>query len=170
MEADPNKNYKEPDNAESLLSLIQQKTLLIIASDGSKSSKTSGGGWIIANAEGSEIITGFYPEFGDITQINSHRAKIYGALSVFLFLQEYCNFYRITLQSPIEYFCDNKEVVKKLLDITESNRHYYSSNSKIKDTDAVLEIQKYIPDNIKVHNVRGHQDKKKRKEQLTMVK
>ena len=59
-------------------------------------------------------------------------------------------------------------MVKKLLDITESNRHYYSSNRKIKDLDAVLEIQKYIPDNIKVNYVRGHQDKKKRKEQLTI--
>ena len=82
---------------------------------------------------------------------------------------QYCNFYRIILQSPIEYFCDNKEVIQKLLDITESSRHYYSSNSKIKDLDAVLEIQKYIPANIKVHHVRGHQDKKKRKEQLTMA-
>ena len=95
------KNYKEPANAESLISLIQQKNIRIIASDGSKSCKTSGGGWVIVNAEGNEIITGFNPDFGDITQINSHRAEIYGALSVFLFLQEYCNFYRITLQSPI---------------------------------------------------------------------
>ena len=34
----------------------------------------------------------------------------------------------------------------------------------------MLEIQKYIPNNIKVNHVRGHQDKKKRKEQLTMAK
>ena len=33
----------------------------------------------------------------------------------------------------------------------------------------MLEIQKYIPDNIRVNHIRGHQDKKKRKEQLTMA-
>ena len=33
----------------------------------------------------------------------------------------------------------------------------------------MLEIQKYIPNNIKVKHIRGHQDKKKRKEQLTMA-
>ena len=44
----------------------------------------------------------FNPDFGNINQIHSHRAEIYGALSVFLFLHEYCNFYKIQLQSPIE--------------------------------------------------------------------
>ena len=55
------KNHKEPFNAEPLISLIQQHHKLIIASDGSKSSKTSGGGWVIANAEGSQLLTGFNP-------------------------------------------------------------------------------------------------------------
>ena len=119
--------------------------------------------------EGSELLTRFNPDFGDITQINSHRAKIYGALSVFLFFREYCKFYRLQLQLLVEYFCDNKEVVQKLSDITDYNRNYYSSNSKIKDLDVVLEIQKYIPKNVKVNHVRGHQDKKKRKEQLTIA-
>ena len=33
----------------------------------------------------------------------------------------------------------------------------------------MLEIQKYIPANIKVHHVRGQQDKKKRREQPAMA-
>ena len=33
----------------------------------------------------------------------------------------------------------------------------------------MLEIQMYIPNNIKFNYIRGHQDKKKRKEQLTMA-
>ena len=57
----------------------------------------------------------------------------------------------------------------KLSNITEINRNYYSSNSRIKDLDAVLEIQKYTPTTVMVTHVRGHQDKRKRKGQHTMV-
>ena len=111
--------------------------------------------------EGRELLSEFNPEFGDITQINSPRAEIYGSLSVFMFLNEYCKFYKMDLQSPIKYYCDNKDVVTKLSNITERNRNYYSSNSKIKDLDAVLEIKKYIPTTVTVTHVRGHQDQKK---------
>ena len=124
------KNYKESATAEHLLSVIQQHQTLLIASDGSKSSEKSGGGWIIADVEGRELLSGFNPDFGDITQINSHRAEIYEALSVFMFLHKYCKFYKMNLQSPIKYYCDNKENVTKLSNITERNRNYNSSNSK----------------------------------------
>ena len=68
------------------------------------------------------------------------------------------------LQSPIKYYCDNKGVVTKLNNIIERDCNCYSSNRKIKDLDVVLEIQKYIPTTVTVNHVRGHQDKKKRKE------
>ena len=137
--------------------------------DGSKSREKSGGGWIIADVAGSKRLYGFNPDFGDISQINSHRADIYGTLVVFMFVHEYCQFYKMKLQSPIKCYCDKKEVVTKLSNITERSRNYYSSNSKMKDLDVVLEIQKYIPTTVTVTYVRGHQDKKKRKEQNTIV-
>ena len=124
------KHCKEPATAEPLLSVIQQHQTLLIASDGSKSSEKSGGGWIIADVKERELLSGYNPDFGDITKINSHRAEIYGVLSVFMFLHEYCQFYKMNLQSPIKYYCDNKEVVTKLSNIIERNRNYYSSNSK----------------------------------------
>ena len=46
------KNYNKPATAEPLISVIQQNRTLLIASDGSKSSEKSGGGWIIADVEG----------------------------------------------------------------------------------------------------------------------
>ena len=152
------KSYKELATAEPLISVIQQKETLLITSDGSKSSEMSGEGWIIADVEGRELLYEFNPEFGDITQINSPRAEIYGSLLVFMFLNEYCKFYKMDLQSPIKYYCDNKDVVTKLSNITERNRNYCLSNSKIKDLDAVLEIKKYIPTTVTVTHVRGHQD------------
>ena len=95
------KNYRAPANADQLIILIQQKIKLIIASDGSKSSTKSGSGLIIADEEGGEILSGFNPDFRDITQINSHRANIYGVLSMFNILHEYCKFYKVTLESLI---------------------------------------------------------------------
>ena len=150
------KHCKEPATAESLLGVIQQHQPLLVASNGSKSSEKSGGGWIIADVEGRKLLSRFNLDFGDITQINSHRAEIYGALSVFVFLHEYCQFYTMNLQSPIKYCCNNKEVVMKLSNITERCRNYYSSNSKIKDLDAVLGIQRSIPTTVTVTHVRGH--------------
>ena len=119
------KNCKEPATTEPIISVIQQNRTLLISSDGSKSSEKSGEGWIIADVEGREILSGFNPDFGDITQINTHRAEIYGALSVSMFFHEYCKFYKMKLKSPINYYCDNKEVVTKLINITEKDRTYY---------------------------------------------
>ena len=55
-----------------------------------------------------------------------------------------------------QYYYDNKEVVTKLGNITERNRNYYSSNSKMKESDAVLEIQKSISTIAIVTHVKCH--------------
>ena len=62
-----------------------------------------------------------------------------------MLINEYCNFYSMELKSLIQYYYDNNEVVTKLRKITEKDRNYYSSSSKIKDLDAILEIQTCIP-------------------------
>ena len=49
--------------------------------------------------------------------------------------------------------------------ITEKGRNYYSSSRKIKDIDAVLVIQTYIPTTVTVTHFKGRQDRKKRKDQ-----
>ena len=120
-----------------LITNIQSKKKLVISSDGSKSNTTSGGSWIIATAEGEEILSGYNPDFGDISQINSHRAEIFGTLAVLLFLREYSRFYKIEMQSEILYYCDNKEVIHKLHNISE-DRSYYSEDYKAKDSGVIL--------------------------------
>ena len=87
---------------------------MLIASDGSRSNKTSDGAWIIVTEGGDEIIPGHNQDFGDIYQINSHRANIFGILAVLLFLREYSRLFKITMQSEIIYYCDNKLVINKL--------------------------------------------------------
>ena len=81
--------YTESKRMDPLITYIQSKKKLVIASDGSKSNTTSGGAWIISNEEGGEILSGYIPDFGDISQINSHRAELFGTLAVLLFLREY---------------------------------------------------------------------------------
>ena len=71
------------------------------------------------------------------------------------------------LKSLIQYYYDNNEVVTKLRKITEKDRNYYSSSSKIKDLDAILEIQTCIPIIVTVTYVKGHQDGKN--DQRTMA-
>ena len=90
------------------------KQILIIASDGSKSKIVSGGAWIIVDMLGQVLISGTNPDFGHTDQIYSHRAEIYGVLSVFIFVQEYSKYYMIPFQSNVEYYCDNLEVVHKI--------------------------------------------------------
>ena len=56
----------------------------------------------------------------------------------------------------------------KVRNITENNQHYNSYN-KIKDIDALLDIQKQIPEKLETHHVKRHYDSRKRKDQLTIA-
>ena len=72
------------------------------------------------------------------------------------------------MQSEILYHCDNKEVINKLQNICEG-RSYYAEDYKAKDSDAILKIQRHFPCNFSMKHVKGHQDKRVRKEKLTMA-
>ena len=72
------------------------------------------------------------------------------------------------MQSEIIYYCDNKEVINKLQNISE-DRAYYSEDYKAKDSDAILKIQRYFPCKFKTKHVRGHQYKRVHKEKLTIA-
>ena len=96
-----------------LITCIQSKKQLLIASNGSRSNKTSGGSWIITTEGGDEIISGYIPDLGDTSKINSHRMEIFGTLAVLLFLRGYSRFFKIVMQSEIICYCDNKEVIHK---------------------------------------------------------
>ena len=90
------KNYNENKVNSSLVAAIQLKQKLIIASDGIKSKKVSGGSWIIADMAGKTLISGTNPDLGNIQHIQSHRAELYGVLSVFTFLHEYYKYNMLT--------------------------------------------------------------------------
>ena len=99
----------------SVADTIQLKQKLIIPSDGSTSKSVSGGVWIIADIMGKTFISDTNPDFGHITQIHSHRAKIYGVLSVLAFIKEYSNYLMLPFLSTVAYYCDNLEAVHKII-------------------------------------------------------
>ena len=56
----------------------------------------------------------------------------------------------------------------KVKNITKIKQHY-NSNHKIKDINAVLKIQKYIPDKLETYHIKKYHDNRKRKDQLTIA-
>ena len=127
-----------------LIIYIQREKQLLVVSDGSRSNKTSGGAWIIATEGGDEIISGYTPDFGDISQINSHRTYIFETLAVLLFLRQYSRFFKIAIQSQIIYYFDNKEVINKPQNLSD-DRSYYSEYYKANDSYAILKNTTLFP-------------------------
>ena len=155
-------NYRDEVLGPSLIELIQNRSEIIIASDGSKSESKSGGAWIIADSSGSISVSGSNPDFGPINLMNSHRSEIYAVLSDLLFLHEYCRYFILPLSSPVKYYCDNLEVVNKMKQLITDDK-YYDEYIQTADHEAVHLLKKYLPNQLSINHVRSHQDKRKKK-------
>ena len=73
----------------------------------------------------------------------SHRAEVWGILTVFLFINEYYRYLLLTNESNIIYRGENLEVVAKLRNI-QSNPHYYDEYIYTTDHDTVQILKYYI--------------------------
>jgi len=82
-------------------------------------------------------MTGFNPDFGMIEHIYSHHVKIFGVITTFLFLQEYCFYFLIELLSLIDFYYDNEKVITKLTQLI-ANINYFDENYKTTDLDAIM--------------------------------
>ena len=118
------KNYNEDNVNSSLVTAIQLQHKLVIASDESKSKKVSGGSLIIADITGKTLVSRTNPDFGNIQQIHSHRANMYGVLSVFTFLNEYSKYYMLPFKSTIAYYYHNIEVVHKINALSNNRKSF----------------------------------------------
>ena len=161
------KYYNEDKVNSSLAAIIQLQQNLIIASDESKFNKVSGGARIIVDMAGKTLVLGTKPDFGIIQHIHSYRAEIYGVLSVFTFLQEYSKYYILTFKSKVEYYCDNIEVVHKINTLF-NNPNSFNEQHKTADHNAVLQLKECILKQFIAFHVKGHQDKRKKWELLTI--
>ena len=73
----------------------------------------------------------------------------------------------IPFLSQIAYYCDNLEVVHKINTLA-NNPNSFNDLHKTTDHDAVLQLKLCLPPNIIAFHVKGHQDKRKKWEHLTI--
>ena len=99
---------------EPLIEIIQGKRDIVIASDGSKSTTKSGVVWVFINDKNDILVESHNPDFGIITEIHSHRSKIIDLLAALIFLEEYCRYYFVKIESNNQYHCDNLEIINKV--------------------------------------------------------
>ena len=92
-------NFKNNTNARSLLQCLMDKSDLMIASDGSKTRTKSGGGWVIVTKDGTIIIRGANPDFGQLGKIHSYRSEGYASLASQLFIKTYAEYFKVTIES-----------------------------------------------------------------------
>ena len=118
------------------------ETKKIIASDGSKSQYKSEGASMIANSSGTFLISGSNPDVGIITSI----------MAALLFINEYCRYFMITFDSQVNYFCDNLEIVNKILKLIENSNHYDEYINTV-GHDAVYLLKNYLPSSFSIQHV-----------------
>ena len=73
----------------------------------------------------------------------------------------------IPFLSKVAYYCDNLEVVYKINTLANSSDSF-NEQYKTTDHDIVLQLMEHLPTNITAFHVKGHQDKRKKWEHLTI--
>ena len=106
--------YRQNVLEESLLTHIHLKSSLLIATDGARGKRKSGGGWVLALDNGHNLIEGYNLNFGQSNKITSYRSEAYTVLSATLFLHHYCNIFDVPFNNTIIAGCDNQALVDKL--------------------------------------------------------
>ena len=140
---------------------------LIISTDGSKGDRRSGTRWIITLIDGTHIVSGFNPNFGQFKAIISYRAKIYTSLAAVLFLQLYSEYHNISTQNQYQPVCDNEVYVNKLTWLLEEDFHYHDFHKETK-SEALQLILHLIPKQFTIKQVLGHQDDNTYESELTI--
>ena len=141
------------------------KSDVLIASDGSKTRTKSGGGCVVATKDGTIIIREANPDFGQLGKMHSYRSKVYASLASQLLIKTYAEYFKITIESKITSYCDNKAYVERLKQFIEDP---YMSRGLFKQTEQeayriILQIQN---PQFQILHVRGHQDEVKTIEEL----
>ena len=107
-------NHSLNHNSDSLLELINNKSLLYISTDGDREETKSGGRWLIATDTEQQIVHGFNPDYGQSETIHSYRSEVYASLTSLRFVHTYAAFYNISITNNIIGLCDNEAYINKL--------------------------------------------------------
>ena len=163
----PISNFDTNQLSENLVHYIQQQTPLYISTDGSRTNKKSGGDWIISLTDGTEIVSRWNPDFGQIIAINSYHSEIYPSVESLTFSECYCDYFYLQLLNPIEAFCDRKYYLTKYNEI-QSNAYSKLVIHKLKEHEVYLALLQTIPKHFTLSHVKGHQHNFKTWDELTI--
>ena len=87
---------------------------IVMCSDGSVYSSTSGGGWVLASKSMQILAVGYNPDTGHEDYQDSYRSEAQAKLAGELFIQETCKYYDIPI--PVtRSICDNQGLIIKLV-------------------------------------------------------
>ena len=132
---------------------------LIISTDGTTQKRKSSGSWIIALEDGTKIVSGHNPNFGQSDDITSYRTKIYTSLAAALFLYIYSQFYMVGFTNQCKAIFSNPKYVRQFSWLLEDEYHHYRLH-KSTEWEALYIILQMLPPNFKIEFNQRYQDKK----------
>ena len=119
--------YVFTEYPDSLATIFQEDTPIIIATDGNKSNQKSGGEWVITSSKGKILAHAANLDLGSMANIHSRHSEEYAVLSVFVFLLEHSKYFSLQLNNKCTLYCDNKEIIQKIQKINATKNYFKSS-------------------------------------------
>ena len=100
-------------NPELLCEFVINENKIIICTDGSYKSTSSGGATVITDKEEKIMATGHNPDTGQEWFQCSFCSESQACLSAYIFLTQYCKYLNVSVPPSI-YFSDNKGLITKI--------------------------------------------------------
>ena len=152
---------------EEFLRLVSEPTL--VASDGSVQGSRASFAWVMSTVDGNRFATCVGPALG--LKPTSYRAEGYGILSLVRFLHLIKQ--QFNTQIDCHVVCDNEAMVKRTRSPNDVTK-VYPNETLASDWDVLAEIwstlhQNNLADSITVQHIKGHSDKHKPYQELTLL-
>jgi hypothetical protein len=149
--------------------MMKEETLTLVSDGGAKTDMVSFG-WVLGNRHGDQYVEGYGIARG--TPMASFRAEAYARLSFIRFIIRYTEFLGVEVHAKFQIltYSDAKGMLQreeKLINAGYKSSSWYLASDQ--DVTAALEdSHRQMPIYIKTEHVKGHQDKDKAFEQLTL--
>ena len=163
--------------AEVAETLRHESTNISLASDGGATMGHGSFGWLICHSPDHVIarckgMVRGYP-------INSRRAEAYGGLSLARFLYHLLQFFDITFDINMRWYCDSRDLIKRIQDYSPAPWHHFSHKLQ-GDDDVIIQLHEAWQDieslrksdgnstssPLQIIHVKSHQDDHKKYEKL----
>lgn len=137
-----------------LLTTIEQRSPICIATDGSKSKNKCVGAWVRSTLHVKLLAYGSNLDCGSMDNMHSNLSEAYEMLSVFIFFNKYSKLFSVFLSNKFTIYCDNKEIVTKVHNIYKKN--YSDIGYQTSEHEAIMAIKSYLPKRYEIFHLYGH--------------